>query len=188
MDATTQPLLLAKSLAAAAAGDRGAFAKLYEYTSAKLFAVVLRIVKENAVAEEVLQEVYVSIWSHAPDYDSQKSQPMTWMIAIARNRALDYVRRGRLDHTPWEESYDDIIADETLGNDSPLAAAIEKSEAQVVKACIKRLEGNYRQAITLGFYEGMSHSEIAAHLQQPLGTIKSHIRRGLMRLKACLGL
>jgi RNA polymerase sigma-70 factor, ECF subfamily len=170
------------------ADARLTFNRIYKASSAKLFAVVLRIVKDQPIAEEVLQDVYVSIWTHAPSYDRDKSQPMTWMMTIARNRALDFVRRGRIDATPWDDTHDELIRDESQGDNAPLAAAIERSEAAIVRQCIDRLPADYQQAISLAFYEGLTHSEMAAHLKLPMGTIKSHVRRGLQKLKACLGL
>jgi RNA polymerase sigma-70 factor, ECF subfamily len=188
MEPTTQSLHLVELLRSVAAGSRESFSQLYRASGAKLFAVISRIVRDEPVAEEVLQDVFVSIWAHAPDYDPDKSQPMTWMITIARNRALDWVRRGRLDETPLDESFDDWVSDERLGDNSPLAVTIERSEASIVRSCVDRLQADYRQSISLAFYQGLTHSEIAEHLKIPLGTVKSHVRRGLQKLKTCLGL
>jgi RNA polymerase sigma-70 factor (ECF subfamily) len=174
---------IAAALAQTALGNRQAFGQLYELTSAKLFAVVLRIVQDRAVAEEVLQECYVSVWQHASEYAAARSQPMTWLAAIVRNRALDWARRGRIATSELDDLLQETLADEAPTPDQRLS---ESAEAGRVTRCLGGLEGKERQAIGLAFYHGLSHSEVASHLAVPLGTIKSHIRRGLMKLKECL--
>ena len=108
MNAADPTAAIAAALAGSAAGDRRAFAELYRLTSAKLFAVALRIVHDTGHAEEVLQECYVSIWNHAGDYSAARSQPMTWLAAIVRNRCLDSVRRSRIDTT--EQAFSGTVA------------------------------------------------------------------------------
>lgn len=173
---------LAELLARTALRDRRAFAELYEATRAKLFAVSLRIVREGPLAEEVLQDCFVSIWNHASDYARGKSAPMTWMTAIVRNRSLDLVRRTR------EESDIDEVLTGNLVDESaaPAREAQDRAEAHDVRRCLEELDAEQRQSIALAFFHGLTHSELAAHLRRPLGTVKTHIRRGLMRLKDCL--
>ena len=174
---------LAALIARSALGSRAAFAELYGATRAKLFAVSLRIVRERPLAEEVLQDSFVSIWNHAADYAREKSAPMTWMAAIVRNRSLDIVRRSGHE----EEDVDDALAanlvDETA---SPAREAETRAEAHQLRGCLKELEAEQRQSIALAFYHGLTHSELAEHLRRPLGTVKTHIRRGLIKLKECL--
>jgi RNA polymerase sigma-70 factor (ECF subfamily) len=176
---------LAELLAQAALRDQRAFADLYQLTSAKLFGVALRILRRQDWAEEVLQECYVSIWNHAGDYAVQKSAPLTWMTSIVRNRCLDWLRRPQ--HEATGEEYD--IAVEAWQDDSPgpLESLAASSEAAALARCMQQLEAKQRQSIMLAFFHGLSHSEVAGHMKLPLGTVKTWVRRGLERLKICLG-
>ncbi len=176
---------LAELLAQAALKNQRAFADLYRLTSPKLYGVALRILRRQDWAEEVLQECYVSIWNHAGNYAVQKSAPLTWMTSIVRNRSLDWLRRPRQEATG--EEYD--IAAEAWQDDSPgpMEHLLASSEAAALARCLQQLEGKQRQSIMLAFFHGLSHSELAGHMQQPLGTVKTWVRRGLERLKGCLG-
>ena len=175
---------LAELLAQCALRNQRAFAELYGLTSAKLFGVALRILRRRDWAEEVLQECYVSVWNHAGDYAVQRSAPLTWMTSIVRNRSLDWLRRPQ--HEATGEEYD--IAVEAWQDDSagPLERLAASSEAAALERCLRQLDGKQRQSIMLAFYHGMSHSEVAGHMKQPLGTVKTWVRRGLERLKVCL--
>ena len=180
---TASPDDLPGLLTACARQDRRAFEQLYRATSPKLFGVALRILKREDWAEEVLQEAYVSIWTHAGGYASGLSAPMTWMTSIVRNRCLDRLRRPRVE----QSDPDGGIADSTASDfEGPLALLERSSDASAIAACLKGLEPRQRQTIVLAFYEGLSHSELAAHLREPLGTVKTWVRRGLARLKGCL--
>ncbi|MCE2990002.1 MAG: sigma-70 family RNA polymerase sigma factor [Burkholderiales bacterium] len=174
---------LADCLARTALGDRLAFATLFEATKSKLFGVALRIVHERHVAEEVLQDSFVKIWAHAGEYAAAKAAPMTWMTAIVRNRALDVVRRPQLEVADEDNTYALAVADEAP---SPLEQLAMRREEVRVRDCLVKLDAEQQRAIALAFFDGLSHSEVAAKLSKPLGTIKTNIRRGLVRLKACL--
>jgi len=140
--------------------------------------------RESGAAEEVLQESFVNIWHHAGSYVATKSQPLTWMTSIVRNRCLDQMRRREVDTvTIDDEEPGMMLADDRPG---PMEMLLSSADALAVKSCVERLEAGQKQAITLAFYQGLSHSELASHLRQPLGTVKSWVRRGLERLKACL--
>ena len=173
---------LAELLARTALGDRQAFAQLYDATRSKLFAVSLRIVRERPLAEEVLQDSYVNIWNHAGDYAQARSAPTTWMTAIVRNRSLDVVRRTR-ELPDIDDALALNIADESA---APMDDAARRAEAHALHRCLKELEAEQRQAIALAFLHGLTHSELASHVRKPLGTVKTHVRRGLLRLKDCL--
>jgi len=164
-------------------GDRGAFRALYEASAAKLFGVALRILRREDWAEEVLQECYVSVWRHAPEYRASRAAPMTWMTSIVRNRCLDWLRR------PNPEP----LADDTLEkiedqNPGPLAELERARDSAALARCLRGLDAKQRQAIALAFFDGLSHAELAAHLREPLGTVKTWVRRGLARLRSCLEL
>jgi RNA polymerase sigma-70 factor, ECF subfamily len=175
---------LVELLARTALADQQAFTELYRLTSAHLYAVALRILRESAAAEEVLQESFVSIWNHAGSYVAARSQPFTWLTSIVRNRCLDQLRRREVDTV----TLDDEDAGMTLKDDSPtpLEMLVSGADARAVRACVEALDAGQKQALALAFYRGLSHAELAAHLRQPLGTVKSWVRRGLERLKACL--
>jgi RNA polymerase sigma-70 factor, ECF subfamily len=175
---------LAELLAQCALKNQRAFADLYGLTSAKLYGVALRILRRQDWAEDVLQECYVNIWNHAGNYAVQKSAPLTWMTSIVRNRCLDWLRRPRTEATGAE--YD--VAVEAWQDDSPgpMEQLMAAGDAQALARCLRQLEGKQRQSIMLAFFHGMTHSELAGHMKQPLGTVKTWVRRGLERLKGCL--
>ena len=173
---------LAELLSRTALGDRQAFAALYAACSAKLFAVSLRIVHDRAQAEEVLQDSFVSIWNHAADYAREKSAPLTWMAAIVRNRSLDVVRR----HREVADVDDELAARLVDEAAAPAREAQARDEAQRLQHCLAELDPEQRQTIALAFFHGLTHSELASHLRRPLGTVKTHVRRGLARLRDCL--
>jgi len=175
---------LAGLLAQSALKNQRAFGDLYQLTSAKLYGVALRILRRQDWAEEVLQECYVNIWNHAGDYAVAKSAPLTWMTSIVRNRCLDWLRRPQAEATGVE--YD--IAVEAWQDDAPgpMDSLLAASEAAALARCLQQLEAKQRQSIMLAFFNGLSHTELARHMQQPLGTVKTWVRRGLERLKGCL--
>ena len=174
---------LATLLAQAGLGNRAAFADLYEATKSKLFAVSLRIVRERHIAEEVLQDSFVNIWNNATKYAVGQSAPMTWMTAIVRNRSLDIVRRPFHEVQDEEDFFTSNMQDERPEPDAQLVARRDQAR---IEHCMKSLEGEQQQTISLAFFQGLSHSEVASHLGRPLGTVKTHIRRGLLKLKGCL--
>jgi RNA polymerase sigma factor (sigma-70 family) len=179
---------LAMLMASVALGDQAAFADLYRQTSAHLYGVALRILREGSTAEEVLQEAFVSVWHHAGSYQAARSQPLTWLTAIVRNRCLDQLRRRELDTVTMTSGDDDAGREFDLpsGDPTPVEMLLAGAEAQSVRECVDTLDAGPKQAIALAFYQGLSHGEVAMHLKQPLGTVKSWVRRGLERLKSCL--
>ena len=194
-DWSERSLDLSRLLAQSSLGDRAAFATLYERTSSHLLAVVLRINRDRAQAEDILQEVYVNVWRAAASFDAAQSQPLTWLTSIARNRAIDSLRRistrpqlrtftpaaGGADRE--DESVYDTVADEAPG---PLDLLSRAGEARSLATCMEKLSALQRQSVALAFYQGLSHAEVAEQLRQPLGIVKSWVRRALMTLKGCL--
>lgn len=178
---------LAHLLSRVALGDQASFAEFYRQTSAHLYGVALRILKDTAAAEEILQEAYVNVWHHAGAYEVAKSQPLTWLTSIVRNRCLDQLRRRELDTVPMTTDDDDApLFDLPADAPTPAQMLLAGAEARSVRECVDALDAGPKQAIALAFYQGLSHSELAAHLREPLGTVKSWVRRGLERLKSCL--
>ena len=181
---TPTPEQLSDLLARCALRDQRAFATLYRFSSAKLFAVAVRITRRRDWAEEVLQEAFVNIWNHAAGYNATKSAPMTWMTAIVRNRALDLLRKPR--EVEIDEEHEELMAsvpDESPGPEELLRQSLD---AGALADCMKTLTGEQQRSITLAFFYGLSHGELAAQMRKPLGTVKTWIRRGLDRLKGCL--
>ena len=161
--------------------DVGAFEELYERHSRIVYSLVLRILRQGSTAEEVVQDVFLQLWRNSARYDA--SRPLVpWLLTLARNRALDHLRlkserqRRREDQT---EEFPQIAA----AAPEYEKALDEKRRAERVRALIGSLPAAQKKAIELAYFEGLSHSEIAASLNEPLGTVKSWIRNGLMRLK-----
>jgi RNA polymerase sigma-70 factor (ECF subfamily) len=191
-DWTEKSRELSHWLARAGLGDRAAFGKLYERTSGHLFAVVLRIQRDRAQAEDLLQEIYVSIWKAAASFDAARAQPLTWMTHIARNRAIDSLRRAATQPRTESLSRDDdderpdpsaSLVSEDAG---PLDLLGQASDRRELAQCMEQLSPPQRQSVALAFFDGLSHAEVAEHLREPLGTVKSWVRRALNTLKGCL--
>jgi RNA polymerase sigma-70 factor (ECF subfamily) len=173
---------LAPLLPRIAEGDRAALRALYAATSAKLFAVCLRILSDREECEDVLQDVYVTIWRRADRYDPARASVTTWLCTIARNRAIDRLRaRGPLAQGPPAEELE--IADEAPGPEALLAAT---QDAGRLAGCLGELDARTQAVIRTAFFEGVTYEALARRLDAPLGTVKSWIRRGLARLKGCL--
>lgn len=172
----------AKLLARCALGDRAAFDELYRLSAPKLFGLALRIVKTRPLAEEVVQEAFVRVWYRAGDYRPERGAPGAWMGTILRHYALDVLRRRRHE-LPADDTLLAAIADDAA---PPDLAWSQTREAQLLRDCLQTLDSDQQQSLLLAYYEGMTHAELAGRLRQPLGTVKSWIRRGLERLRRCL--
>jgi RNA polymerase sigma-70 factor, ECF subfamily len=180
--AATTPEDLAQLMARVAAGERAALRELYDATSAKLFAVCLRILSDREEAEDVLQEVYVTIWRRADRFDSARAGVMAWVATIARNRSIDRLRaRGPMAHADQIEDHE--IAD---GGVSAEALLVVAGEVRRLHDCLSQLDDRTRDVIRTAFFDGVTYEALARRMDAPLGTVKSWIRRGLARLKSCL--
>lgn len=171
---------VARLIAQCAAADRAAFRDLYRDTSAKLMGVLLRMLKERAEAEDVLQEVYTRVWLRAARFDPAKGRGMTWLIAIARNLAID-----RLRARPAATSDDGL---ETVQDGAPRAETrlIAKGEAQRMADCFGTLEPDRAAAVRGAYLDGLSYIDLAARHAVPLNTMRTWLRRSLLKLKECL--
>ncbi|WP_152956467.1 sigma-70 family RNA polymerase sigma factor [Pseudomonas sp. MN1F] len=168
-------------LLACGTGNRLAFEALYRTTSAKLFGICLYYLNNRAEAEEVLQEIYTSIWLKASSFDPALSSAGTWMASIARHKAIDR-RRSRHIHEPLET----LTQWPTL--DSVVDSVERDHQGSALERCLATLEEDQQRYIRVAFFEGYSYAELAERHSVPLGTVKSWIRRGLLRLRVCLGL
>jgi len=183
MDIDANRELITAALTRIPAGDRAALQTVYRLTSAKLFGVALRILGERSDAEDVLQEVYMTVWRKAADFDPSRASPMTWLIAIARNRAIDRLRASRQSRRmePIEQASE--IADVAPGADRMLTSM--ETHARL-HGCLDRLAPHERSALRGAFFDGNTYEDLAARMSVPLGTMKSWIRRAMIKLKACL--
>jgi RNA polymerase sigma factor (sigma-70 family) len=168
-------------LAAVALRDRAAFETLYRRTSPRIFAICIKLLRDRPEAEDTLQDVYVTAWTQAASFNPQLSSAVTWLGTIARNRAIDRIRRRRTQ--PLDEAAAEEIADEAP---TPAALAQVSEERQRLEVCLQALPDTQRAAIRQAFFTGLSYPELAARMSVPLGTMKSWIRRSLIQLKACL--
>ncbi|MAJ68689.1 MAG: sigma-70 family RNA polymerase sigma factor [Alteromonadaceae bacterium TMED7] len=166
-------------LCGTAQGKKQDFARLYQITSGQVYAVVLKMLQNPALAEEATQDAYIKVWHNAGSYQRGKGTVLTWIISIARYRALDLMRYHKVrKETPLDD--DDHHPDENSN-----IAASELAHPKL-NECMDELDNQQRQAIHLAYFNGLSHQEVVDHLSSPLGTIKSWIRRGLQSLQRCL--
>lgn len=189
--AALEPQQLKVWLDAVGRKDKQAFRLLYDATAPNLFGYALRILIKRELAEEALQESFVSIWNSAASYRSGLAAPMTWMVTIVRNKAFDMLRRVdhavEIDADSFREGGMLEMMNALESGDHDQADRLQLSQSAVALAkCLARLEGLHRQAIAMAFYHDLSHSEVASQMQLPVGTIKTWIRRGLEKLRVCM--
>ncbi len=174
----------AELLLLCAQGDQQAFARLYQRTSARLYAVCLRLLRSRQLAEEALQDGYLKIWRNAASFDPGRATAMTWMTTVVRNRCLDLLRQRRARPQEVDMEYEglDFAADGL----SPSEVAGLSLDARRVMECLEALQDKQRRSILMAYYYGQTHEEIARQLSSPLGTVKAWVRRGIERLRKCL--
>lgn len=168
-------------IAQVALGDRDAFAHLYDATAAKLLAVCLRVLGSREEAEDALQEVFVKVWNSADRYQRTGHSPMTWLITIARNTAIDRLR-ARRSHDDVAELGDRLAAP---GPD-PEETALATSQASRMTACLEELDADRRAALTGAYFEGKTYRELADTFAVPLNTMRTWLRRSLLKLRECM--
>lgn len=163
-------------------GDMDAFERLYHATSSKLFGIVLRILKNRAQSEDALQDIYVRIWQKAADFEPGRASIITWMSTIARNRAIDLVRRQKPEVDADDAEIETIASEVSIFDEVVLA-----SEVRQLDLCMSGLEDDRQEMVKLAYLEGWSRAELAERFAQPVGTIKTWLHRSLRQLKECLG-
>ena len=169
-------------IARTALRDRQAFDQLYRMTSAKLFGTCLRVLKNKADAEEAVQEVFVKIWLKADRYAVTNQSPMTWLIAIARHQSIDRLRARKETTSELDANALDVADDAP----SPETSAVASGERRSLNVCLDQLEGSRADAVRSAYLDGQSYTDLAARHKVPLNTMRTWLRRSLMRLKECL--
>jgi RNA polymerase sigma factor (sigma-70 family) len=180
--ASSERAALVAALKRVADGDRAALQEVYRRTSAKLYGIALRIFPDGDEAEDVLQDAFINIWQKAGSFDPARASPITWLVALTRNRAIDRLRaKGKRVLAPLELA--DEIADDRPDAEQCLIA--HEADARII-ACIQTLATDDAAMIRTAFFDGATYADIAERASTPLGTVKSRIRRALVKLKACL--
>jgi len=165
--------------------DERALSALYDATVSRVYAIVQRLVRRSALAEEVVEDTYFQVWRQAARFDAARGRPMTWLLGMARSRAIDAIRReARFEHASLDDETATEVHDTSASADELLDAA--RCHAELHRA-LMLLNAQPRQLVALAFLRGMSHEEIADHTALPLGTVKSQIRRALISLRQMLG-
>lgn len=182
VNADTEPEI-ARLLAACARQDRAAFQRLYELTSPQLLGVLMRILRTRALAEDALQDVFVQVWRRAAEFKGERGSSWAWLIAIARYRAIDLQRRERRLAGGGMDGIEDIAGDQEPHDD---LMALGHRAAVALDRCVAALQPQQRSCILMSYQGGLTHSEVAARIGEPLGSVKSWIRRGLVALRRCL--
>lgn len=174
---------LREAMARLAAGDQAALEVIYRMTRVKLFGICLRILGDRKEAEDALQDVYVNLWQRADRYDPARASPISWLGTFARNRAIDRLRTGKV-----RGGAVGIEEAAPLPDESPLADAllVDAEQAAQIHKCIAGLDARTQTHIRAAFFDGKTYAQLAEQAGVPLGTMKSWIRRGLQRLRACL--
>jgi len=176
--------LLEELLGRAARGDQLAFSALYDATASHVFGTVLRVVRDPAQSEEVTQEVYVDVWRQAARFDAELGSARTWILTMAHRRAVDRVRRVEAAAEREQKAASRTVTREY----DEVVETVERSlEAERVRRCLDTLTDIQRESVTLAYYNGHTYPEVARLLDSPLGTIKTRMRDGLVRLRDCLG-
>ena len=167
-----------------ATGDQSALAKLYDNTNRLVYGLVLRVLGDMSSAEEVLLDVYTQVWRQAANYDASRGAPLAWLTTIARSRAIDRLRSGWQDQRRKESL--DVLGAAPADGDNPEEMTVASERQRFVREALNTLSPEQREVIELAYYSGLSHSEIAAKLNQPLGTVKTRTRLGMMKLREAL--
>ncbi len=172
---------IAELISRVALKERAAFSRLYGETSAKLFGICLRILKDRAEAEEALQEIYVKVWQRSARFATGHASGMAWLAAVARNHSIDVLRTRRPVSSDIDEAYD--LADDAP---DPERSAVLGGEGRRIDACMEELDGDRARAVRGAYVEGLSYQELADRYEVPLNTMRTWLRRSLIRLRECL--
>lgn len=180
---------LAQLLSKVSLGDRQAFRSLYAETGAHLYTAALRILGNKELAEDAVQEAWIQVWNKASEFHPDRGSPLAWMVSLSRYRALDLLRRRSRERTSaYPESLEERADAHNAAEVPSAEMLLEWTGGDELKICLDELDGQQSQAILMAYVAGQSHSEIADAMSEPLGTVKSWIRRGILQLRRCLGI
>ena len=174
-------------LARVAKRERAAFEQLYDRYANILYATAMKFLKEDADAQDVVQDVFIQIWDKAKLYDPAKGKPLTWALTLTRNRSIDRIRAIQRRTRLRDDFEKETVADESAGVREALSGVDASEKSQILRDAVGRLSPEQRKVIELAFFGGLTQSEVADRLGEPLGTVKARARRGLMKLKEILG-
>jgi RNA polymerase sigma-70 factor, ECF subfamily len=169
-------------VARVAAGDERALSSLYDDTSRIVYGLALRILREPSTAEDISLDVYLQIWRAAGTYDPQRGTVLAWLVTLVRSRAIDHLRTRKARRAEMEENIDDVVGLRD-SRPSPEMASVEAMRSRAIREAMADLAPEQREAIELAYYSGLSHTEIAARKDLPLGTVKTRIRLGMLSLR-----
>ncbi len=174
------PDLIAKT----ARGDQEAFSRLYDQSSPHIYGLILRMVNQPQIAEEVTLDVYLQVWKQAQSYNVNRGTPIGWLVTLARSRAIDRLRSGRLERANVSsiEEVGGLVSDEA----NPEDQSYGRQRADIVRNALTTLPHEQRESLVLAYFGGYSQSEISEHLGIPLGTVKTRIRMGMIKLRDAL--
>lgn len=178
-------VLQAELLRRIAAQDREALSEFYDQTARPLFSIACRMLGNAADAEEVIQDVFVQIWTKAGKFDAEKGQPFHWVLTLTRNRCIDGLRARQRRSRFMVDTQGELEPDQAV-EPEPVEAPLMEDDNAMIQSVVNNLPKDQRQAIEMAFFGGMTHQEIAESLSEPLGTIKARIRRGMLKLRETL--
>lgn len=168
------------------AGDRAAFARLYDRISGVLFATAYSVLYNKEAAEDVLQDAFLMIWEKAPLYDSTRGKPLTWAVTLTRNKSIDRLRGLQRRRRLYDEAAQESLSGEQFDDRDSLSAVISTERGTLVREALKQLSPEQREALELTFFKSLTQGEVATQLNLPLGTVKARVRRGMGRLREIL--
>jgi len=174
-------------LARVARRERAAFEQLYDRYANILYATAMKFLKEDADAQDVVQDVFIQIWDKAKLYDPAKGKPLTWALTLTRNRSIDRIRAIQRRSRLRDDFEKETVVDESAGIREALSGVDAGEKSQILRDAVGQLSPQQRRVIELAFFRGLTQSEVAEKLGEPLGTVKARARRGLMKLKEILG-
>lgn len=173
-------------IARVASGEERALSELYDCTNRIVYGLCLRVLRDPSAAEEITMEVYLQVWRTAAAYDASRGSAPAWLVTLARSRAIDYLRSRMARHSTMERELDEVF-ELSDPKPSPESESMQSARARVIQEAMAKLPSEQRQAIEMTYFSGLTHTEIAGRTGLPLGTVKTRIRSGMMRLRELLG-
>lgn len=172
-------------IARTAQGDEDALGTLYDYTSAQLYGLAIRVLGDPQAAEEVVLDVYMQVWKKSDQFDLSRGKPIVWLAVLTRSRAIDRLRSGQIERSRQQPL--DVVKEECDPLKNPEASTVEAEQRRLVEMALAALSSEQREVIEMAYFGGLSQSEIASKIGEPLGTVKTRVRLGMIKLRNILG-